>query len=90
MNSRGFSQFSISLKTYHKEVFIDKMDEWGYNSNIRDVYSLEDFLRASIHLPETIVLSFNYLYRLSFQGNRSNFIFHSDLALLPLKSLLPC
>lgn len=60
LTNRGITQYSISLKTYNKELFLDQMDEWGYDINIRDVYSLEDFLKASILLPESIVSTFNY------------------------------
>jgi len=53
--------FSISLKTYNKDKFIQFIDEdMGYDINIRDVYSFEQFLRASILLPKSIVSNFDY------------------------------
>lgn len=56
----GYNRFSISFSTPYKNKFMAKMEEWGYNLDIRNVYSLEDFLKAVILNPSSISSNFYF------------------------------
>ncbi|OLS27910.1 MAG: hypothetical protein HeimC2_09380 [Candidatus Heimdallarchaeota archaeon LC_2] len=43
--TQGISQYSISFNTYNKEMFFEKLNEWGFDINIRDIYTFEEFYK---------------------------------------------
>lgn len=60
LSNQGINQYSISFNTYNKENFIEKMDEWGFDVNIRDIYTFEEFLQSILFLPTSIVSTFDF------------------------------
>jgi hypothetical protein len=56
----GINQFSVSLHTYNKELFLEKLDDMKYDLNIRDVISIEEFMQALILLPKSIITNFDF------------------------------
>ncbi|MCE7736475.1 MAG: hypothetical protein GPJ54_16460 [Candidatus Heimdallarchaeota archaeon] len=60
LSHQGINQYSISFNTYNKEIFTEKMDEWGFDVNIRDIYTFEEFLQAILFLPTSIVSTFDF------------------------------
>ncbi|MFW9995108.1 MAG: hypothetical protein ACFFD4_23930 [Candidatus Odinarchaeota archaeon] len=58
--SWGINRFSIHAMTPKKELFMNKMDEWGYEINIFNVEGLVDFLQSLILLPRSITSTFNF------------------------------
>ncbi|MHA1449218.1 MAG: hypothetical protein ACTSP4_07345 [Candidatus Hodarchaeales archaeon] len=56
----GINRFSIHVMTPKKELFLNKMNEWGYEINIFNVEGLNDFLKALILLPRSITSTFNF------------------------------
>lgn len=60
LSTQGINQYSISLNTYNKELFFEKLDDWGFDVNIRDIYTFEEFLKAILFLPTSIVSTFDF------------------------------
>lgn len=60
LSTQGINQYSISFNTYNKEIFLEKIDEWGFDANIRDIYTFEEFLQAILFLPTSIVSTFDF------------------------------
>lgn len=56
----GINRFSISWTSPHLHVLLDRLDEWGHETNIYAVPDLEQFLRASLLLPRSITADFNF------------------------------
>jgi hypothetical protein len=56
----GVNRFSISWANPHVRLVLDRLDEWGYETNIYAVPDLEQFLRAVLLLPRSITADFNF------------------------------
>lgn len=58
--SWGIDRFSVSWANGQLQALIDRLDEWGYETNIYAVPDLEQFLRAVLLLPTSITADFNF------------------------------
>ncbi|MFQ5398539.1 MAG: hypothetical protein ACE5E7_02975 [Anaerolineae bacterium] len=58
--SWGVNRFSISWLTRDMHLFLDRMDEWGFDANIYNVPDLESFLQAVLLLPRSVTADFNF------------------------------
>lgn len=56
----GINRFSISWTNPHLRLLLDRLDEWGHETNIYAVPDLEQFLRAALLLPRSITADFNF------------------------------
>jgi hypothetical protein len=56
----GVNRFSVSWKSPHLRPVLDKMDRWGFETNIYNVPDLEAFLRAVLLAPRSITSDFNF------------------------------
>lgn len=60
LSNQGINQYSVSFNTYNKDIFMEKMDEWGFDVNIRDIFTFEEFLQSILFLPTSIVSTFDF------------------------------
>lgn len=56
----GINRFSVSWTSPHLHLLLDRLDEWGHETNIYAVPDLEQFLRATLLLPRSITADFNF------------------------------
>jgi phosphoglycolate phosphatase-like HAD superfamily hydrolase len=56
----GINRFSVSWADPHIRLLLDRLDEWGHETNIYAVPDLEQFLRAVLLLPCSITADFNF------------------------------
>jgi hypothetical protein len=56
----GVNRFSVSWANPHVRLLLDRLDEWGCDTNIYAVPDLEQFLRAVLLLPRSITADFNF------------------------------
>ena len=56
----GINRFSISWNTTDIRQTLDKLDKWGFETNIYNVPDLASFLRAVLLLPKSITSDFNF------------------------------
>jgi len=60
LRSWGVNRFSLSWASPHVGLMLDRLSEWGYETNIYAVPDLEQFLRAVLLLPRSITADFNF------------------------------
>jgi phosphoglycolate phosphatase-like HAD superfamily hydrolase len=56
----GIDRFSVSWANPHAHTLLDRLDEWGHDTNLYAVPDLEQFLRAVLLLPRSITADFNF------------------------------
>jgi hypothetical protein len=56
----GMNRFSVSWANPHVRVLLDRLDEWGHETNLYAVPDLEQFLRAALLLPRSLTADFNF------------------------------
>lgn len=56
----GINRFSISWQTQNLSIFLDQMNDWGFEVNIYDVPDLESFLQTVLLMPQSITSDFNF------------------------------
>jgi len=56
----GINRFSVSWTSPHLRPLLDRLDEWGHETNIYAVPDLGQFLRAALLLPRSITADFNF------------------------------
>jgi len=56
----GVNRFSISWKNTDIRQTLDKLDKWGFETNIYNVPDLESFLQAVLLMPRSITSDFNF------------------------------
>lgn len=56
----GINRFSISWTSPQLHLLLDRLDEWGLETNIYAVPDLEQFLRATLLLPRSVTADFNF------------------------------
>ncbi|MCH8906236.1 MAG: hypothetical protein IH840_04020 [Candidatus Heimdallarchaeota archaeon] len=64
LDSFGLNEFSISFNTYKKENFIEALEVLGYDLNLRDIYTLDEFLQAILYLPSSLISTFDFDVRI--------------------------
>lgn len=60
LRSWGVNRFSLSWANPHVQAVLDRLGEWGHETNIYAVPDLEQFLRAVLLLPRSITADFNF------------------------------
>jgi hypothetical protein len=56
----GIDRFSVSWANPHARTLLDRLDEWGHDTNLYAVPDLEQFLRAVLLLPRSLTADFNF------------------------------